>query len=166
MDMQSKSSWANILPSSTPSRILRSLFCGSFLSVDSAWQSAINLKNRLLVSGDKEICGESATDVCMRSKLSLAVACSCQHHTWWRHQMETFFALLALCVGNSPVTGEFPSQRPVTRSFDIFFDLHLNKWLSKESWGWWFETPSHSLWRHCNDLHIPQFTDAYMFQQA
>ena len=43
----------------------------------------------------------------------------------WRHQMETFSALLALCVGNSPVTGEFPSQRPVTQSFDVFFDLRL-----------------------------------------
>ena len=42
------------------------------------------------------------------------------------------------------------SQRPVTRSFDVFFDLRLNKRLSKQSWGWWFETPSHPLWRHCN----------------
>ena len=64
--------------------------------------------------------------------------------------METFSALLALCAGNSPVTGEFPAQRPVTRSFDVFFDLRLNKRLSKQSWGWWFETPSHPLWRHCN----------------
>ena len=48
--------------------------------------------------------------------------------TWWRHQMETFSALLALCVGNSPVTGEFSAQRPVTRNFDIFFDLGLNKY--------------------------------------
>ena len=47
--------------------------------------------------------------------------------SWWRHQMETFPALLAICAGNSPVTGEFPAQRPVTRSFDIFLDLHLNK---------------------------------------
>ena len=39
------------------------------------------------------------------------------------HQMETFFALLSLCEENSPVTGEFPSQRPVTRSFELFFDL-------------------------------------------
>ena len=45
---------------------------------------------------------------------------------WWRHQMETFSALLALCAGNSPVTGEFPAQRSVTRSFDIFYDLCLN----------------------------------------
>ena len=43
--------------------------------------------------------------------------------TQWRHQMETFSALLALCVGNPAVTGGFPSQRPVTRSFDVFFDL-------------------------------------------
>ena len=59
--------------------------------------------------------------------------------------------LLALCAGNSPVTGEFPSQRPVTRSFDVFFDLCLNKRLSKQSRSWWFETPSHPLWRHCNE---------------
>ena len=45
--------------------------------------------------------------------------------------METFSALLDLCVGDSPGTGEFPSQRPVTQSFDVFFDLHLNKRLSK-----------------------------------
>ena len=60
---------------------------------------------------------------------------------WWRHQVETFSVLLALCAGNSPVTGEFPTQRPVTRSFDVFFDLGLNKPLSKQSCGWWFETP-------------------------
>ena len=69
--------------------------------------------------------------------------------TWWRHQMETFSALLAICAGNSPVTGEFPTQRPVTRSFGVFFDLCLNKRLSKQSWGWWFETPSRPLWCHC-----------------
>ena len=73
--------------------------------------------------------------------------------TWWRHQMETFSALLALCVGNSPVTGEFPSQRPVTRSFDVFFDLCLNKRLSKQSRRWWSETPLHPLLRHCNEPH-------------
>ena len=76
------------------------------------------------------------------------------YHTWWRHQMETFSALLAICAGNSPVPGEFPAQRPVTRSFDVYFDLRPKKRLSKQSWGWWFETPSHSLWRHRNDLMI------------
>ena len=69
---------------------------------------------------------------------------------WWRHQMETFSALLAICAGNSPVPDEFPAQRPVTRSFDVFFDLRLNKQLRKQSWDWWFETQSCSLWRHRN----------------
>ena len=69
--------------------------------------------------------------------------------------METFSALLAICAGNSPVPGEFPAQRPVTRSFGVFFDLHLNKQLSKHSWGWWFETLSCLLWRHCSgNLHV------------
>ena len=71
--------------------------------------------------------------------------------SWWRHQMETFPALLAICAGNSPVPGEFPTQKPVKRSFDVFFDLRLNKRLSKQSWGWWFETLSRPLWRHRND---------------
>ena len=48
----------------------------------------------------------------------------------------------------------FPAQRPVTRRFDVFFDIHLNKRLSKQSWGWWFEAPSLSLWRQCNDLSL------------
>ena len=64
--------------------------------------------------------------------------------------METFSALLAIYAGNSPVPGEFPTQRPVTRSFDVYFDLRPNKRLSKQSWGWWFETPSRPLWRHRN----------------
>ena len=68
-------------------------------------------------------------------------------YTWWHHQMETFSALLAICAGNSPVPGEFPTQRTVTRSCDVFFDLRLNKRLSKQSWGWWFETLSRPLWR-------------------
>ena len=75
-----------------------------------------------------------------------------QGFTWWCHQMETFSALLALCAGTSPVPGEFRPQRPVTQSFDVFFDLRLNKRLSKQSWGWWFETPSRPLWRHRNDF--------------
>ena len=68
---------------------------------------------------------------------------------WWRHQMDTFSALLTLCEGNPPVTGGFHTQRPVTRSFEVFFDLRLNKRLSKQSRRRWFET-SHSLWRHYN----------------
>ena len=67
----------------------------------------------------------------------------------WRHQMETFPALLAFCAGNSWVTGEFPTQRPVTRSFDVFFDPRLDQQLSKQWRRWWFE-PSRSLWHRCN----------------
>ena len=52
--------------------------------------------------------------------------------SWWRHQMETFSALLAICEGNSPVPGEFPTQRPVTWSSDVYFDLRLNKRLCKQ----------------------------------
>ena len=61
-----------------------------------------------------------------------------------------FSAILAICAGNSPVPGEFPAQRPVTLSFDVFFDLRLNKRLRKHLWGWWFETSSRPLWRHCD----------------
>ena len=69
---------------------------------------------------------------------------------WWRHQMETFSALLALCAGIISVTGEFPAQRQVTLSFDVFFDLRLDKRLSKRSWGWWLEMPLCPLRCHCN----------------
>ena len=72
---------------------------------------------------------------------------------WWRHQMETCSAVLAICAGNSPVPGEFPTQRPMTRSFDVYFDLRLNQRLCKQSWGWWFETLLCPLWRHSNALH-------------
>ena len=65
--------------------------------------------------------------------------------TWWRHQMEAFSALLAICAGNS-------TQRPVTWSFDIYCDLRLNKRLCKQSRGWWFETLLCPLWRHSNGM--------------
>ena len=80
---------------------------------------------------------------------------SCCMQTWWRHQMEPFSALLAICAGNSPVPGEFSAQRPVTRSFDVSFDLRLNQHLSKQWTRWWFDTPSRSLWRHCNERRVP-----------
>ena len=70
--------------------------------------------------------------------------------SWWRHQMETFSALLAICAGKPLVPGEFPAQRPVMRSFGVIFDLRLYKRLSKPSWGWWFETLLRLLWSHCN----------------
>ena len=59
-------------------------------------------------------------------------------------------ALLVLCDGNLLFIGEFPSQRLMTRGFDVFFDLCLNKRLSKPSRRWWFEMPLCTLWRQCN----------------
>ena len=80
---------------------------------------------------------------------------------WWfetlSHQFWRPCNVLALCAGNSPVTGEFPVQMPVTRGFGVFFDLRMDKRLSKQSWGWWFETPSRSIWRHCNDTFFNSF---------
>ena len=77
-----------------------------------------------------------------------------QFYSSWHHQMETFSALMALYAGNSPVTGEIPSQRTVTRSFDGFLDLCLNKRLSIKSWRRWIEMQSRSLWCHCNVLGL------------
>ena len=68
--------------------------------------------------------------------------------TWWRHQLvKKNFASLAVCEGNPSVTDGFLSQRPATRIFDFFFDLRLNKRLSKQSRRRWFKT----LLRHCNE---------------
>ena len=73
----------------------------------------------------------------------------------WIIQSQTnhddIFRVTGPLCGEFTGTGEFPTQRPVTRSFDVFFDLCLNKRLSKQPWGWWFETPSWSLWIQCND---------------
>ena len=71
------------------------------------------------------------------------------YFSWWR-QMETFCVTGPLW-GESTGHGGFPLQRPVTRSFDVSFDLHMSKRLSKQSRRWWFETPSRSSWSHCND---------------
>ena len=71
---------------------------------------------------------------------------------WWRSFMMTssngnIFRVTSHLCG---VPGEFPTQRTVTRSSDVYFDLRPNKRLSKHSWGWWFETSSRPLWRHHN----------------
>ena len=131
-----------------------------FIPVDLACQimSSISLRNHCIgvtlamtsqIIDNAIVCSTAWSLPCNQATWQLCcfAPCSMIFETWWRHQMETFSALLALCAGNSPVTGEFPSQRPVTRSFDVFLDLHL----SKQSWGWWFETPSRSLWRHSNE---------------
>ena len=96
------------------------------------------------------------------SDISQALLLSFRHsNAWWRHQLETFSVLLAICAGNSPGTGEFLSQRPVARGFGVFFDLRFNKRLSKQSRRRWLETPSRSLWRHCNGATSHQVIICY-----
>ena len=84
-----------------------------------------------------------------------------------------FWIMMTLSNGNSfrvtgPLCGEFigpgefPAQRPVTRSFDVFFDQRPNKQLSKQPWGWWFEAPSWSLWRQCNDNWINEWSPIWI----
>ena len=58
-----------------------------------------------------------------------------RRRSWRRHQMETFSAFLALRARNSPVTGEFPAQRPVTRNFDVFFNAWTNGWINNRYAG-------------------------------
>ena len=93
---------------------------------------------------------------CMRHRnapwLQTIIRPGCLIKSWWRHQTETLSALLVLREGNPSVTGGFPSQRPVTRTFDVFFGVHPDKRLRKQTRCWWFETPWRSLWRHCNVL--------------
>ena len=96
-------------------------------------------------------CNKEQPDVNSKSSCKLSLVQDVPMESWWRHQRETFFPYLALCEGNSSVTGEFPSQRLVMQSFDVFLNLCLNKRLSKPWRRRWFETPSHSLWHHCND---------------
>ena len=119
------------------------LISGDFVGWVSSGYCAINYIRRKLISLAKSRSSmlSNRFDSFARSTAAITAVILC---TWWRHQMETFSALLALCAGNSPVNGEFPAQRPVARSFDVFFDLRPNKRLSKQSWGWWFETPSHT----------------------
>ena len=117
-----------------------------------------NIITTIVATKDPIICFCSNThwcsfpngSVCLELAESAAGEWYSSSISWWRQQMETFPALLAICAGNSQVPGEFAAQRPMTRSFDVFFDSRLNKQLSKQSWGWWFETLSRPLWRHCN----------------
>ena len=72
---------------------------------------------------------------------------------WWRHQMETFSALLAICAGST-----------VASDAELWCILCRNKRLSKQSWGWWFETPSRPLWHHCNGNSIKRWLASRAFR--
>ena len=80
----------------------------------------------------------------------------CKHFCRKKYMMTSsngnIFRVTGHLCGEFTGPGEFSTQRPVTRSFDVYFDLRPNKWLSKQSWGWWFETLSCSLWRHRNEI--------------
>ena len=75
----------------------------------------------------------------------VAITWCCVLHYMMTSSNGNIPALLAICARNSPATGEFPSQRPVTRSFNVFFDLRLNKRLGEQSRRRWVETPPRSL---------------------
>ena len=116
--------------------------------------NASTIVNVHILCADRQQCVKCIHHLCMATNKNYVFAeMPCTHAdrnlharndgSWRCHQMETFPALLALCEGNPPVTDGFPSQRLVTQSFDVFYDVRLNKRL-------WFETPWRSLWRHCN----------------
>ena len=97
-------------------------------------------------------------------QFSIDFRCVPGHFEKWRPVYETFmmtpsngniFRVTGPLCREFTGPGEFPTQRPATRSFDgFFFYLRLNKRLSKQLWGWWFETPPWSLWRQCNVLEF------------
>ena len=101
--------------------------------------------------------------LCMLDYLEIWICiCIWYHFKWTEYQLiiGTGCPVLYMMTSSNgnifcvtgPLCGEFTGQRPVTRSFDVFFDLRLNKQLSKQWWDWWFEMPSSPLWCHCNGL--------------
>ena len=86
---------------------------------------------------------------------------------WWRHEMDTFSALLTICAGK--FTGDrwiAPSKPIDAYLWCIFLICALNKRLSKQSRGWWFETPSRSLWHHCKEMLITRHVDVYELKKV
>ena len=73
-------------------------------------------------------------------------------YLWYYSEFTRFITAPKYNIMTSSNGNKFPLYWPLTRNFDVFFDLRLNKWLSKQSWGWWFETPSHPVWRDGNEL--------------
>ena len=75
---------------------------------------------------------------CLLSSLCIQTRCALNyllHNFAWWNAMEALSPSLALCEKSS-VTGEYPSQRPVTWCFDVFFDLRLNKrWVNNRDAG-------------------------------
>ena len=82
---------------------------------------------------DNDTFNIAATSAGCNELTQWVIACVvlCRLGTWWRHQMENFSTLLVICAGNSSVNGEFPAQRPVTRSFDFsLICAWMNGWVN------------------------------------
>ena len=123
----------------------------AFIKEQTLFEMAFNwLEESLLYYGRPLYKGGSNSEVYL----------SCHHLVDWRGVSNKNYIMMASIIkwkhfprylwGEPSVTGGFPSQRPVTRSFDVFFDLRVNKRLSKQWRCQWFETTSRSLWRHSN----------------
>ena len=112
-----------------------------------------NVNNKAVVKGEKWSC-EMAMNQGIDSRAPGKGSCNLEivlfRHTMMTSSNGNIFHVTAPLCGEFTGPGEFPTQRPVTRSFDVYFDLRLNKRLSKQPWDWWFETLSWSLWRHRN----------------
>ena len=106
------------------------------------WQK---IRNKSTSCGCNGLLKKNSINCCPKS---VCLTKPARFYPWWRHQMEIISALLDIFAGNSPA----PAQRPVTRSFDVFFDMRLNKRLIKQWRGWWFETLSPPLWRLYNTI--------------
>ena len=95
---------------------------------------------------------------CAAERMPFPYPCPCSTANTYSlaHMMTSsngnIFRVTGPLCGEITGPGDFPTQRPVMRSFGVFFDLRLNKRLSKQPWGWWFETPSLSLWRQRNEI--------------
>ena len=133
------------------------------------YQKCAHMCTFLLLNGSLwhmglEHCGICGKSLCQTTtEHSKARIVSCAHFIGCTAFMMTssngnIFRVTGPLCGEFTGPGEFPTQRPVTRSFDVFFDVRLIKRLSKHSRGWWFETLSHPLWRHRNVLGpLPNF---------
>ena len=108
--------------------------------------------NRFIPSGNKRFLYPLLSkiyDEC-RHYATINIKHYCTQHAMMTSSNENIFRVTGHLCGEFTGHREFPAQRPVTRSFDVFYDLRLIKRLSKQWWGWWFETPSYPLWHYCN----------------
>ena len=119
-----------------------------------SWETVVSIQNHLGYMRQKAI---RVVRLIMNSKIHWDEILCPTSSLFWIGALFTMtssngniFHVAGHLCGEFTGPGEIPVKRPVTRSFDVFSDLRLNKRLSKSSWGWWFETLSRPFWRHCN----------------